>query len=276
MARDEVRNQRHPAMLKRRETLKLAALAGGGVLFSRGLGACAETEPAAPAAALDALDAVRSPLFLGGLTTSLREELRYEATVCGRLPRALRGTLYKNGPGLFERAGVRKRTLLDGDGMITAYRLERGRVEFLNRHVRTPKFEAEEAAGRYLLDSWTTPVQTPPTPGSDQAGVTAWPWSGRLYAFDEGNPPWELDPHNLRTIAQASFGLAREQASLFAHGKQLAESGQFTLFGIQYSNLHYNYLVLDTAHRVVAQRTFPVTEFGPPGYMHDWFVNSPC
>ena len=241
-------------------------------MLGRGLGACADIDAAESSGVASALDEAGSPLFVGGLTTSLRQELRYEATVRGRLPRELCGTLYKNGPGLFERGGVRKRTLLDGDGMISAYRFAGGRVEFQNRFVRTPKFEAEEAAGRYLLDTWTTPINSPPAPGSDQAGVTVWPWGERLYAFDEGNSPWELDPHDLRTIGKATFGLSNGQASLFAHGKQLAGSGQFTLFGVDYANLQYNYLVLDPAQRLLAQRSFPVTDFGPPGYMHDWFV----
>jgi all-trans-8'-apo-beta-carotenal 15,15'-oxygenase len=39
----------------------------------------------------------------------------------------LQGTLYRNGPGLFDRGGGRKRMLLDGDGMIQAY-------QFRNSH----------------------------------------------------------------------------------------------------------------------------------------------
>lgn len=257
--------QEKKAQVGRRELLKLAALGGTSFMVAQGLGACAEAGPE-----LDGEEsALSKPLFVGGLTTSLREELRYRPIVHGRLPRDLQGTLYKNGPGLFERAGVRKRTLLDGDGMITAYRFDGGRVEFQNRFVRTPKFEREEQAGRYLYNSWTTQVPNG-MPDADQAGVTVWPWAGKLYAFDEGHPGWELEPRDLRTRGQATFGLSREQASVFAHGKQLGS--EFALFGIEYGSLQYNYISLDRAGRVRDRRSLPVTDYGPPSYVHDWFV----
>lgn len=252
------------AGIHRRQALKLAALGGGSLLLGSTLRARADDRGA---------DCAKKPLFVGGLTTSLDRELRYEATVRGRLPAGLRGTLYKNGPGIFEREGVRRQTLLDGDGMISAYRFGDRRVEFQNRFVRTPKYEAEQAAGRFLLDTWTTPVDdTVIAAGSDQAGVTVWPWGERLYAFDEGTPGWRLTPGDLSTQGQALFGLDPVDAALFAHGKQLAGSDQFTLFGVNYRDLQYNYLVLDRAEQLVEQRKWAVTDFGPPSYMHDWFV----
>lgn len=260
-----------PNSIHRRDALKLGALGGGSLLLA-GLGACGP-EPDSLESTSAALPAPRRPRFVGGLTTSLRSELRYRPQVRGRLPAHLCGTLYKNGPGLFERAGVRRRTLLDGDGMITAYRFADGRVEFLNRFVRTPKFEAEEASGRFLYNSWTTPLEDPlREEDSGQAGVTVWPWGDRLYAFDENNLGWELDREDLGTRGPAAFGLPEDQAALFAHGKQLGRSGEFTLFGVNYQRLQYNYLVLDPSQRVTAQRSFSVTDYGPPSYMHDWFV----
>lgn len=66
-------------------------------------------------------------LPFAGLATSLPTEYDYVPRVEGRLPPALQGTLYRNGPGLFDRGGGRKRMLLDGDGMIQAY-------QFRNSH----------------------------------------------------------------------------------------------------------------------------------------------
>lgn len=61
--------------------------------MARGLGACADD--GADLAGEES--ALSGPLFVGGLTTSLRKELRYRAIVHGRLPHELQGTLYKNG-----------------------------------------------------------------------------------------------------------------------------------------------------------------------------------
>ena len=52
------------------------------------------------------------------LGQSINEEFHYAPRITGNLPKALNGTLLRNGPGLFERAGRRKRHLLDGDGLI--------------------------------------------------------------------------------------------------------------------------------------------------------------
>ena len=56
------------------------------------------------------------------LAESLPREQDYACQVEGQLPKELNGTLYRNGPGLFERNGLRKRTILDGDGMIQQFR----------------------------------------------------------------------------------------------------------------------------------------------------------
>ena len=262
-------------LIHRREALKVAALTGSSLWLGAGLYGCADSndEDFEAGVQTDDLNDGGVPLFAGGLTTSLLEERRYQAAVRGRLPRELRGTLYKNGPGLFDRAGVRRRTLLDGDGLITAYRFADGRVEFQNRFVRTPKFEAEQAAGRFLVDSWTTPLDEQGTVEDDtQSGVTVWPWGERLYAFDENSACWELSPNDLETVGKATFGLGEDEAAFFAHGKQLAGSAEFSLFGVRYGKLQYNYAVLDPEQRSRVARSFPVTDYGPPSYMHDWFV----
>ena len=61
-----------------------------------------------------------------GLATSLHEEHSYEARLEWAIPAQLRGTLYRNGPGLFDRGGFRKRNLLDGDGMVQSFRFYDG------------------------------------------------------------------------------------------------------------------------------------------------------
>ena len=94
--------------------------------------------------------------WLAILGRSLRTEHDYHPRIEGRLPKDLRGTLYRNGPGLFERAGYRKRHLLDGDGMIQAFDFTDAGVRFRNRFVRTRKFVEEERAGGYLYPTWST------------------------------------------------------------------------------------------------------------------------
>src|SRR6516164_8598404 len=59
--------------------------------------------------------------WLAQLAEGLPDAIDCVPVIEGDVPAALRGTLYRNGPGLFERRGFRKSTLLDGDGMIRAF-----------------------------------------------------------------------------------------------------------------------------------------------------------
>jgi all-trans-8'-apo-beta-carotenal 15,15'-oxygenase len=68
--------------------------------------------------------------WLAKLGEGLPQEFDYPAEIEGRLPNGLSGTLYRNGPGRFDRDGFRKWTLFDGDGMIRATSFASGRARF--------------------------------------------------------------------------------------------------------------------------------------------------
>ena len=127
-------------MLTRRDFLHLAGLAG----FSLALPGCAASPPLRKDIFPEFGDPVHPYL---GLATSLREEHDYEARVEGAVPPELQGALYRIGPGLFDRGGLRRRTVLDGDGMVQSFTFHAGGVRYRNRFVRTRRYVAEEAAG---------------------------------------------------------------------------------------------------------------------------------
>src|SRR3984885_8331249 len=123
----------------------------------------------------------------------------------GEIPRDLQGSLYRNGPGLFERGGLRKPHLLDGDGLVQRLSFANGKVHYRNAFVRTPKFIAEEEADAFRFATWSMR-----RPGGlianlgggsvrSQAGVTVYPFQDILYAFDEISPAYGLDPLTLET-----------------------------------------------------------------------------
>ena len=93
-------------------------------------------------------------LAYSGLVTSLHTERRTPCSIRGEWPKDLRGSLYRTGPGLFERGEDRRRMVIDADGMMRHFEISEGQVSFSNRHIRTEKFVAEEKAGRYLFPSF--------------------------------------------------------------------------------------------------------------------------
>ncbi len=258
-------------MLTRRHFLQLA----GGAAAALALPGCVASPPFKKDVFPDFGDPARPYL---GLATSLREEHDYEAVTEGRVPRELAGTLYRIGPGLFDRGGLRKRSVLDGDGMVQSFHFHGGGVHYRNRFVRTAKFVDEEKSGSFLYPTWST--QAPggwlanfwgPGRIKNQAGITVYLRNGRLYAFDESAFPYELDPETLATIGETRFGLPPEFTIYAAHSKIDPVTGEWLHFGLSYAReatLHVTVFAGDgtlKSHRAVALPRYV--------YMHDWFVS---
>ena len=92
------------------------------------------------------------------------EPLRVEGTIPGEL----RGTLVRCGPALMSSFGRSYRHLFDGDGAVTAVRLDNRGAHGAVRIVDTPGLVAERHAGRALYPAYGTlppgPAQPLPRP----------------------------------------------------------------------------------------------------------------
>jgi all-trans-8'-apo-beta-carotenal 15,15'-oxygenase len=179
--------------------------------------------------------APRGLALLGVSERGGRDEL---PLIEGEIPRELRGSLYRNGPGLFERGGVRKPHLLDGDGLVQRLSFDDGAVRYQNAFVRTPKFVAEEAADAYRFSTWSMrrPGGVLANLGGampqTQAGITVYPFNDDLYAFDEVSPPFGLDPQTLETRGPRPLGDPAQDFMIKAHTKFDPFTGDWPLFGM--------------------------------------------
>jgi all-trans-8'-apo-beta-carotenal 15,15'-oxygenase len=216
-----------------------------------------------------------SPLgFVGHLQNGV--EGGYEPVVTGKLPAGLSGTFYRNGPGVYGRGAIRKGSITDGDGMIRMYRFAGGKVAYNRRLVQTDKLREEQAAGKYIYSTWTSPL--PPAgkrfDGSpNQAGVTTVIRNGKLYAHDEANPPWTLDPNTLQSIATDNVGIA-DPSGLKAHTRVDPKTGEWILFDTAFDPVapsHSAYIV-SADGKTTTRRTIAAGADAPLVYMHDFFV----
>jgi all-trans-8'-apo-beta-carotenal 15,15'-oxygenase len=125
----------------------------------------------------------------------------------GQVPAELNGTLFRNGPGLLDINGARVHHPFDGDGMISAFSFQSGRVHFRNRHIRTQAFLEEQDAGKILYRG----VFGTQKPGGwlanafdlrlkNIANTHIIYWGNRLMALWEAAEPHRLDPATLDTI----------------------------------------------------------------------------
>lgn len=188
--------------------------------------------------------------------------MRFEATVedCivaeGEIPPDLNGGFYRVGP-TWKRPTVQGTNGLQTmDGMVQGLVIENGRADFRNRWVRTPKYLAEERAGRALFEwgdgfgdwrdwGWGQVKRTAENSGVPQGtnAVNIFPFAGEVLASGEqGSPPIALDPITLETrgIVPWSPSLARGitepacvgDGAFTAHPKWDVETG--TLYGWSY------------------------------------------
>ena len=160
----------------------------------------------------------------------------------GRLPPDLSGTLYRIGPARWDIHGERLRHWFDGDGMVHAFTLQGGRVDYRCRFVQHTAHVEEDRAGRRLYGAFGTTA-----PGSrvrrffrrkrrrNPANTHIVTHAGGLYALCEGGRPWRLDPHDLGTLGEETLGglLPTPISTFTAHPRRDPVTGDLWGFGVE-------------------------------------------
>ncbi|MEG3437218.1 carotenoid oxygenase family protein [Pannus brasiliensis CCIBt3594] len=143
----------------------------------------------------------------------------------GQIPVELRGTLFRNGPGLLDIGGTPIAHPFDGDGMISAFTFDNGRVHYRNRYVRTEAYIREKAAGKPLYRGVFGTMK----PGGwwanaldfrlkNIANTNILYWGDKLLALWEAAEPYRLDPRTLDTIGPDYLdGILQEGDPFSAH-----------------------------------------------------------
>jgi all-trans-8'-apo-beta-carotenal 15,15'-oxygenase len=210
----------------------------------------------------------------------------YAPEVEGTLPAELRGALYRNGPGRFERGGYRIKHLLDGDGLIQRLSFSDAGVRYQNAFVRTEKLVAEEAANKRLQATWTTRKSDAwwdnlgGAIGGSQAGITIYPIHRRLLARDEYGPSYAINPETLETIEH--MPPADMNVGYKAHSRIDPETGEWIVAGAKYGRtMHLHAEIYDRDFKLKRQ----ISHESPRSvYFHDFlatkryvvFVLHPC
>lgn len=258
-------------MTKRRDFLMLGAGAAAGLaLYPLATGLVG------PSTTGTRVSATGGGSWRDPLRTSLRTEHDYAPRVEGTFPAALRGALYRNGPGIFARNGVRKNNLLDGDGMIQAYDFTDGKPRYRNRFVRTEKFLAEDRKGEFIYPTWSmaAPASWLDRVGGgtrmSQAGVTTLVKHGKLLAFDEIGLPYALDPETLQTQGEFPIQDGEDKLHYKAHTKTDGKNGDWVLFSTEFGrDLILHVIVRSKDGRVKSRQSVTLPS---SVYMHDFFL----
>lgn len=163
----------------------------------------------------------------------------------GAWPEALRGTLYRNGPGRFSNQGHRYRHWFDGDGLVTALRVDgSGRAEGAIHLLETPGLLEEEARGRAHFGGYGTRAPGFFNPlralrmtkggGKNPANTAMLAWSERVFALCEAGLPLEIDPDTLASRGETDLGGAIPMR-FSAHPHRRAVDGSHVNMGLRIS-----------------------------------------
>ncbi len=155
----------------------------------------------------------------------------------GEIPANLNGTLYRNGPGRFERGGISIGHWFDGDGAILAVHFTGGNASAVYRYVQTEGFKEEVSAGKLLYGNYgmTAPGAVwnqwfKPIKNAANTSVLALP--DKLLALWEGECPHKLDLQNLDTLGKDDLEGLDGGFAYSAHPKVDSQTGEIFNFGV--------------------------------------------
>jgi carotenoid cleavage dioxygenase len=134
----------------------------------------------------------------------------YELEVIGKLPKTFYGAFYRVLPDhalppIFSDEEVP----LNGHGNVASFYIKDGHVDFKNRFVRTPKFQAERAArqavfGRYR-DKFTDDPRVQNILTRTTANTDVIFHANKLMVLKEDTRPFELDAEMLDTLGIVDY-----------------------------------------------------------------------
>jgi carotenoid cleavage dioxygenase-like enzyme len=195
--------------------------------------------------------------------------------ISGEVPSNIRGRFYRVGPDPQFPPLLGTDLRFNGDGMLSMFSFDSGRVDFKSRWVRTDKFELERAAGRALFGAYRNPFTDDPSVRGKIRGTAnthVMYHAGSLYAYKEDSPPVRLDPHTLETKGYHDYGGRLRSETFTAHAKIDPETGEMFAFGYAAKGVATKdiaYLLIDRSGEIVHEVWF---EAPYSAMVHDWVV----
>lgn len=151
----------------------------------------------------------KNPLLIGFANIEhnfAKQQLEIE----GKLPAALKGHFYRNGPAKHERGDVRYQHLFEGDGMLQKFHLDGEQISHQGRFVETPKFNQEQKAQKFLFSGPDTKLANAlPAHNADEvntANTNIIAVGADLWALWEAGSATRIDPDNLDYQGQVNLG----------------------------------------------------------------------
>lgn len=194
----------------------------------------------------------------------------------GEIPEVLHGAFFRCGPDRqFPPMPGDPWPTANADGMMSAFYISEGRVDFRMRYVMTERLKAERAAGRALFGHYRNPYTDDPSArGVDRtlANTAAIWFAGRLLACKEDGLPYVIDPLTLETVGRFDFDGQLGSKTFAAHPKFDPRTGEMLFFAGQIDGEpsdRFLFGIADAAGPITHRREFQAPY---PGMVHDFAI----
>ena len=161
------------------------------------------------------------------------------STISGKIPEALKGSLYRNGPARLERGGKQVGHWFDGDGAILAVHFAEGQARATYRYVQTAGYLIEQNAGKLIFGNYGMPptgswLSRLGKSSKNVANTSVIALSDKLLALWEGGLPHALDLETLETYGLENLEGLESKLPYSAHPKRDPQTGEIFNFGVSY------------------------------------------
>ncbi|XP_067214323.1 carotenoid isomerooxygenase [Linepithema humile] len=157
-----------------------------------------------------------SSIWMRSCEEEVIEPLR-SINVTGSIPKWLKGTLLRNGPGNLKVGEYRYQHLFDSSALLHKFEIANGEVTYQRRFVQTEVYKRNQAAQRIVFNefgTYATPdpchsifrrvaaVFNPDESMSDNSMITVYPFGDEYYTFAEAPVMHRIDPKTLETMGR--------------------------------------------------------------------------
>jgi len=223
---------------------------------------------------------------------SQNREYDYDIEVEGCLPKELRGTFFRNGPGRMEVYDTKLVHPIDGDGMITAITFVDGQAHFRSKYVQTVGYMTEERERRGVYKGMMGTVPSSKTWGEwlsetvkdvskgripnqrfkNPSNTSVYLWGDKLLSCWEGGMPYRMDPTTLETMGREDLGGSlRSSKNLAAHSRYDKDRQLLVSFGLQVGVGKSKLVIYEYDRRwaLVAEKAIEISDYN---YCHDMAI----
>ncbi|CVL08710.1 uncharacterized protein FPRO_13704 [Fusarium proliferatum ET1] len=158
-----------------------------------------------------------------------------DVIVRGTIPDAIDGTFYRVAQDPFTPPAPHN-VSIEGHGVVSAFRIHKGSVDFKMRYIQTERYLTERKARTSLFGLYKNPWSDHPCVRGvvdSTANTNIIYWAGSLLALRESANPYSLDPDSLDTNQYDPFGKQVNAEAFTAHPKIDPFTDELVVFGYE-------------------------------------------